>query len=278
MILRMRVLLLHTTSVLLYFAAALLLWRRLLTGAAFEGRLRALVLALATAAVATHAAVALPEVLRPDGLDLGLTSVVSLVSGVIAAMFVLGTLWRPIQDLGVVIMPLAGILITVDWIWPSPAVVVPHTSLILFLHLVVSILAYSLLSIGVAQSLLLTVQERRLHQKSFTAGVLRAAPPVETMEHLMFQLIGVGFVLLTATLVTGIFFSEQLFGRPLVFTHHIVLSVIAWGVFAVLLFGRLRFGWRGRIALRWAVSGFALLVLAYFGSKFVLEVILGRHG
>jgi ABC-type uncharacterized transport system permease subunit len=74
-----------------------------------------------------------------------------------------------------------------------------------------------------------------------------------------------------------VFFSEQFFGKPFSFTHHIVLAVSAWIVFAVLLYGRWRLGWRGRTAIRWTLGGFLLLVLAYFGSKFVLEVLLGRR-
>jgi ABC-type uncharacterized transport system permease subunit len=73
-----------------------------------------------------------------------------------------------------------------------------------------------------------------------------------------------------------VFFSEELFGKPLRFTHHIVLSIIAWAVFGMLLVGRRLYGWRGRTAVRWTLAGFTLLVLGYFGSKFVLEVLLGR--
>ena len=92
----------------------------------------------------------------------------------------------------------------------------------------------------------------------------------------MFQMIGVGFFLLTLTLISGLFFSEAVFGQPLKFTHHIVLSLFAWVAFAVLLAGRWRFGWRGRNAIRWTLGAFTLLVLAYFGTKFVLEVLLTR--
>ena len=86
----------------------------------------------------------------------------------------------------------------------------------------------------------------------------------------------VGFILLTATLVSGIFFSEQLFGRPLRFDHKTVFAIASWIVFAGLLLGRMVFGWRGRTALRWTLTGFAMLMLAYVGSHFVLEVLLQR--
>jgi len=86
----------------------------------------------------------------------------------------------------------------------------------------------------------------------------------------------VGFVLLTITLVSGLLFSEEIFGRPLQFTHKNVFSVAGWLTFAVLLFGRWRYGWRGRRALRWIIAGTVLLVLGYLGSKFVTEVLLRR--
>jgi ABC-type uncharacterized transport system permease subunit len=92
----------------------------------------------------------------------------------------------------------------------------------------------------------------------------------------MFQVVIVGFTLLTLTLISGFFFSEELFNKPLQFTHHIVLSIIAWIVFAILLLGRWRLGWRGRTAVHWILGGFILLVLAYFGSKFVFEFVLKR--
>jgi ABC-type uncharacterized transport system permease subunit len=107
-------------------------------------------------------------------------------------------------------------------------------------------------------------------------ALLRALPPLQTMERFMFQMLGVGFVLLTATLVSGVFFSEQVFGKPFKLTHHILLSAIGWAVFGVLLAGRRLYGWRGQTAVRLTLAGFTLLLLGYFGSKFVLEVLLGR--
>jgi len=97
-----------------------------------------------------------------------------------------------------------------------------------------------------------------------------------TLERYLFRLIAAGFLLLTLTLASGILFSEELFGKPVTFTHKNVLSVAGWVVFAILLFGRWRFGWRGRAAVNWILAGTLLLVLGYLGSKFVLEVLLHR--
>jgi ABC-type uncharacterized transport system permease subunit len=96
------------------------------------------------------------------------------------------------------------------------------------------------------------------------------------MERLLFRVILAGFVFLTLTLATGIVFSETLFGQAMKFNHKTLFAVISWLIFAALLTGRHLYGWRGRTALRWTVAGFVALLLAYVGSRFVLEVILRR--
>ena len=101
-------------------------------------------------------------------------------------------------------------------------------------------------------------------------------PPLLTLERYLFRLIGAGFVLLTLALASGILFSEEVFGKAATFTHKNIFSVAGWLAFAVLLFGRWRYGWRGRTALKWILGGTLLLLLGYLGSKFVLEVLLHR--
>ena len=103
-----------------------------------------------------------------------------------------------------------------------------------------------------------------------------ALPPLLTLERFLFRLIGVAFILLTLTVASGTLFSEELFHQPFKFTYKVVFSLMAWVVFGGLLLGRQRYGWRGRVALRWILVGSAMLLIAYVGSKFVLEVLLGR--
>jgi ABC-type uncharacterized transport system permease subunit len=121
----------------------------------------------------------------------------------------------------------------------------------------------------------MAVAERRL-RRGRVSRALASLPPLLTMEAVLFRLIHVAFALLTATLISGIFFSESLFGKALEFNHKTVFAIISWVIFALLLGGRHFRGWRGRVALRWTLSGFAALLLAYVGSRFVLEVLLGR--
>jgi ABC-type uncharacterized transport system permease subunit len=142
------------------------------------------------------------------------------------------------------------------------------------LHLALAMLAYSLFTIAILHALLMALLERRLHQKSGAA--IGGLPPLLTLERLLFRLIAAAFALLTLTLATGIAFSESLFGRAMRFDHKTVFAMLSWLTFGLLLFGRYFYGWRGRTALRWTLAGFVLLLLAYIGSRFVLEVVLGR--
>ena len=121
--------------------------------------------------------------------------------------------------------------------------------------------------------MLLALQDRQLRKKR-PIRIMHALPPLETMETLLFQIIGIGFFLLSLSLMSGLMFLEDIFAQHLV--HKTVLSIVAWLVFAILLWGRWHFGWRGRKAIAWTLGGFVALMLAYFGTKIVLELILHR--
>ncbi len=141
-------------------------------------------------------------------------------------------------------------------------------------HILLSTFAYALLTVGAALALALALLDRRLRSRR-PLGALAALPSLEALESAVFQTIGAGFAFLSLALFSGFFFVQNFLTQHLV--HKVVLSCLAWVVFGLLLLGRVRFGWRGRKALNWILSGFVLLGLGYFGSKLVLEVILGRH-
>jgi ABC-type uncharacterized transport system permease subunit len=143
------------------------------------------------------------------------------------------------------------------------------------IHLLIAMLAYSLFTIASLHVLLMALLERHLHDGPLPRA-LRELPPLLVMETLLFRIIWAGFILLTLTLASGVVYSEELFGKAAKFNHKTVFGVLSWSIFAALLCGRHVYGWRGRIAVRWTLAGFLMLVLAYIGSKFVLEVILGR--
>ncbi len=187
----------------------------------------------------------------------------------------------PMRGLQLLVLPLAAVSAVLPALFHGAPVAAASDTLALRVHLLVAISAYSLLTIAAMHGLLMASMDRHLHgsvhESNGTLGrILREVPPLLAMERLLFRLIGAGFVLLTATVVSGVFFTELLFGRPLRFDHKTVFTIASWLVFAGLLAGRFVFGWRGRTALRWTLAGFLMLLLAYVGSRFVLEVILQR--
>jgi ABC-type uncharacterized transport system permease subunit len=147
------------------------------------------------------------------------------------------------------------------------------------MHLSLAIIAYSLLTIAALHALLMSLIEKRLHGGGLgdeLSGPLASMPPLLTLEVLLFRILAAGFVMLTLTLVTGVAFSETLFGKAFRFNHKTLFAVLSWAIFGLLLAGRHFYGWRGRRALRLTMAGFIVLMLAYVGSRFVVEVILGR--
>ena len=142
----------------------------------------------------------------------------------------------------------------------------------LALHLALGIASYGLFAAAVVHAWLM----RRAEQKIRQASDPHSGMPLLALERLTFRFVAAGFVLLTATLMAGWFFGEILYGRAWHWDHKSIFSVLSWLVFATLLVGRARFGWRGRTAVHGLYGGSLLLLLAYVGSRFVLEVVLER--
>lgn len=150
----------------------------------------------------------------------------------------------------------------------------PTASVWLPLHLLLGIACYGLFGAAVVHAWLMGRAEARMRDVTEIDGGV----PLLTLERLTFRFVGAGFVLLTATLLAGLVFGESLYGpgKGLRVDHKTVFSVLSWLTFAALLLGRARYGWRGRRAVRVLYAGTGLLFLAYVGSRFVIEVILGR--
>jgi len=232
--------------------------------------LRAAGLAIGAVATALHAWILFGK--HGGGVDLHFFAALSLVGACIAALCLLVNLARPVASLGVVVFPLAATLLLIDGFAGAPTQPLPIEWQIK-LHVVFALIAYSVLTIAALLAILLALQERALRLRDF-GGIVRALPPLTLTEALVFQLIAGGFILLTLTLVSGIMFVYNLFAQHLI--HKTILSIAAWAVFGTLLYGRWRHGWRGRRAIRLTLVGMALLVLAFFGSRFVLELVLHR--
>lgn len=236
-------------------------------------RVRILLTILGWTAAGLHALASIDDIDAAGAIDLGFLNALSLVTLFVVGILLLVALAKPVDKLGIVIFPLAALALTLRMSFPAESHLPKDYSWPMRIHILVSMLAFAFLNIAALQAILLALQEWRLrtHQMSRFS---RSLPPLQTMELLLFQLIGAGFLLLTVSLSTGFLFLEDLFGQHL--AHKTILSIGAWLVFAVLLRGRLVHGWRGRTAIRWTLSGFAALMLGYFGSKVVLELILHR--
>lgn len=254
-------------AIALYLGAAVLLAAPI-TGCPHPFRRSGL--GCAALAVALHVAVLLGA--HHGRLDLHFFAALSLVAGVVAALTIGVNLWRAVAGLGVIVFPLAAIVLAAD-AYLAPATVPQPIAWQIALHVAVALLAYSVLSIAAVLAILLALQERalRAHRPN---RLVRSLPPLTQTETLLFRLIGAGFVGLTLTLITGALFVHDVMGQHL--AHIIALSVMAWLIFGALLWGRWRYGWRGPRAVNLTLVGMAVLALAFFGSKFVLELVLHR--
>ncbi len=222
-------------------------------------------------ALAIHLYALKLSMMTPAGINLGFYTALSLISAFIALFTLVSALRHPIEIIGIVVLPLASLALAIDQAAASSHLLPPGSSSGLIFHVVSSVVAYSILGLAALHAIVLWFQNSLLHHHQ-PGGVIRLLPPLKTMESLLFDTIIIGFICLTLSLVSGMVFLENMFAQHL--AHKTVLSIIAWLVFAILLTGRWLVGWRGRTAIRWTLGGFISLMLAYFGSKFVLEIIL----
>jgi ABC-type uncharacterized transport system permease subunit len=208
-------------------------------------------------------------------LRFGFAQALSVMMFLGIALYWIESLFYDLEGMQPLVLPLAAAAAPLPALFPGLASSGAHADAATFkLHLALGMVAYSLFVIAALHAALMAVLERRLHHKA--GGLWANLPPLLTLEQLLFRVIGAAFFFLTLTLATGLAFSETLFGRAWRFDHKTIFAVLSWLTFGLLLLGRWRYGWRGRTAARWTLTGFVLLVLAYVGSRFVLEVVLGR--
>ncbi len=224
--------------------------------------------------LALHGALLYSEMFARSELRFGFAYALSAMLWLAVLFYWLESFLYDLDALQAPVLALAALSVTLPALFPGRIGAAYAASFEFRLHLVLAMLAYSLFTIALLHALLMAGVERRLHRKQ--SAQTGALPPLLTLERLLFRLIGAAFVLLTLTLATGFAFSESLFGRAMRFDHKTVFAVLSWLTFGALLGGRWLYGWRGRTALRWTLSGFVLLIFAYIGSRFVLEVILQR--
>jgi len=204
-------------------------------------------------------------------LNLGVDSVLILISCILVSLYILGSVLMPIKRLGILVFPITLICLLSASLWSSGiSDNISQQNQSFNAHILVSILAFAVLAIAAIQALLYAYQEKQIKLRTNPA-LLMALPPLQTMEQLLFRLVGVGFVLLSLTLISGALFSQEIFGQAFTFKHHTILALMGWVVFAILLFKRMTTGIRGSQAVIWTISGFLLIKLGYFGTKIISQ-------
>ncbi len=223
------------------------------------------------------------SVFTPEGFVFGFAQDLSLIAWVGLAFYWFQSWFLPISSLRWLVLFFALICSALPTIFSGTLISPTAVSDPWFKgHFIVATISVGLLSLAAMHAMLMSVQDRALHRQlaiipnSRVAHWLEDLPPLMTMESLLFNLLYVGFALLSLTVFSGLLFSQALFGKPLVFDHKTIFALISWFLFTGLLVARWRVGLRGRAAVRWVLSAYTALLLAYVGSRFVLEVILQR--
>lgn len=204
------------------------------------------------------------------GLSISFATASSIVMWLCNLLLFITMLKRPLETLGIFVVPFTASAMLLPLLNSGQTATI-NLNNGLGAHIFISLLAYSMLTLAALQALLLALQNKHLHNHQ-PGGLIRTLPPLLDMESLLFKLILLGIILLSFGLFSGVLYVDNLFAQHLV--HKTILSILAWVVFTGLLVGHWRYGWRGRIAIRWTLSGFFILMLAFFGSKFVLEFLV----
>ncbi len=256
---------------LLYLICTLLLIFRIREKPAIVSKPIALLLAPGFLAVAFHFINLYNNMVTTLGLEFGFFNAASAIGAVNSLIILLMSLKRQTELLATIVLPITAFAIMLEMLFQTSHLLPQNSPFGLQLHVLISIITYSLLGMAALMALILAAQNHLLHNHH-PGGLLHHLPPLQIMEKLLFDSIAAGFIGLSFTLATGFIFLENIFAQHLV--HKTVLAIVAWSVFGTLLTGRVMMGWRGRTAIRWTLSGFVALMLAYFGSKFVFEFII----
>ena len=258
-------------AISLYLGCTVLLLMKLKQSESVAGLKKPMILVPGFLGLGAHLYTLSMSMMSPEGINVGFFTALSLVSAFITLFTLVSALRHPIEILGIIVLPIAALTLAADHATTKIHLLPPGSPPGLIFHVVTSIVAYSILGLAAIHAIVLSVQNSFLH-KHQPGGLIRMMPPLTTMESLLFDAIIIGFICLSVSLASGMVFLEDMFAQHL--AHKTVLSILAWLVFAILLVGRWLVGWRGRTAIRWTLGGFISLMLAYFGSKFVLELIL----
>jgi ABC-type uncharacterized transport system permease subunit len=224
------------------------------------------------AALALHGWLLYQGAFAGPELRFGFAQALSVMLWLGVALYWVESLVYRLDGFEPLLLPLAALAAPLPALFAGRGI--PDASTAFRIHLALAMIAYSLFTIALLHATLMALVERRLHRRSASAA--GNLPPLLTLERSLFRVIAVAFVFLTLTLATGMALTDAMFGRMLRLNHETVFALLSWATFAALLVGRYAWGWRGRTALRWTITGFVLVLLANVGTAFVLEVVLKR--
>ena len=258
----------YLTAAILYILASGLLWRALQQKLAITPN----IYILASLAIALHFAGIWADYSNSASINVSLLHMLSLAALIMATLIVSSRAFgQSLLTAGLIALPISAIILITLALAPDQELALRHISADTRIHVVSSMLAFALFGIATVYAMFILVLDYFLRQHRLNS-MMESLPPLEVLDNLLLRLVTIGLVALTVGLISGFIFIENLFAQHL--QHKTILSIIAWLVFALLIFGRWRFGWRGRTAVKLTLAGMFILILAYFGSKLVLEVIL----
>ena len=268
--------LLHLATTLTYASLSLIIWQQLRSSSAGSPKwpkIKPWINFLTLLPIGLHIALTYHYALGFDGLQLGLGNFTSLIVATSCLIYASHSLWVGKNSLPALSLPVGAVASLLPLL-DGASIQIPHSELPIFkIHLILSVVAYGLLSVSLIHTLMMSYLETSLHQHKFSP-LIENLPPLLKLEALLFTIVLLGFLTLSAALVSGIFISLEIQSTILPINHKTIFSIASWLLFASLLIGRHLLGWRGKIARKILVIGFLLLIIAYFGSRFVSEIIL----
>ena len=274
----MQKILLHAMIATIYGVLAFHFWRSRWSGARVHADgecLRGWERAALGLSATLHGGLLLNDMFGGEMFRFGFAQALSAMALLALLFYGVESLLYPLEGMPALVLPPAALCALLPAFFPGLEFAPRSATPAFAAHIAIAMGAYAFIAIAAVHAILMVVIERRLHTPARRPPSV-GLPPLLTMERLLFKMLAAGFILLTLTLLSGVVFSEEIFGRALRFDHKTVFGLLAWLIFAVLLLGRQVYGWRGRAALNGTFAGFGMLILAYVGTRFVLEVVLGR--
>ena len=203
-----------------------------------------------------------------NSINLSLEYALLIVAFIISVTLYFSSIFSNTKFLGLIILPLVSLVFLFDFVKNPVNITINN---FLFIHIVISLISYSILCLSAAQSLILKLQEKKL-QTNQPIGLIAELPSLDAMDKLLFKILALGVIFLSASLASGFIFLDDIFAQNL--AHKTILSILAWIIFVFLIYARKSYGWRGTKAANINLIGFFILFLSYFGTKTVLEIIL----